>query len=489
MKLPYVPREIVDWRSSGLVLFVIVTPLASLALLARENTNLGSVASLDSLLLSPASLAAAVTTYVAYRIRPHREAGWLAVVLAILSVQTLSVSALQVAVPGIDHHHLYPRLTELIVVGVMTTCIVLAGRMDVPTDPLALGLVLGTVLGFLRLAAVAELGPVELPVWSRAILGVLLLGTIVMLAVFFVRFRRIPSWAKWRLAAVAILIGLAELGHAFTRIAAAADIASLVADTLAAVMLCLTGLAILRQAIADDEADHEHLCAQLHHYQADSRAHRARMHEVNSTLAGISCATTLIHSEGEVPQQRRAVLETMVDAELARLTRLLSSPGDGFAPSGTRLVDFDVDEVLRPVVLAHQTRGHRVAWEPSGRRVTGDPDQLAEVVNILLDNAEKHGGPDVFVETVNGAADVEIRVTDSGPGVAEGVALFQWGARGPTSRGQGIGLHIAQELMDRQRGYLRLHRSAEEGTTFALGLQHAYAPAQMRTSGASTHIA
>jgi K+-sensing histidine kinase KdpD len=48
--------------------------------------------------------------------------------------------------------------------------------------------------------------------------------------------------------------------------------------------------------------------------------------------------------------------------------------------------------------------------------------------------------------------------------------MFEWGARGPASTGQGIGLHVAHRLMNEQHGYLRVVNRPRGGATFLVGL-------------------
>jgi signal transduction histidine kinase len=48
--------------------------------------------------------------------------------------------------------------------------------------------------------------------------------------------------------------------------------------------------------------------------------------------------------------------------------------------------------------------------------------------------------------------------------------LFEWGARGPGSRGQGIGLNVAWSLAESQGGYLHLRDTSGPGATFVVGL-------------------
>jgi signal transduction histidine kinase len=166
--------------------------------------------------------------------------------------------------------------------------------------------------------------------------------------------------------------------------------------------------------------------------------------------------------------QRRRLLEDMILAELGRHERLMAET-TGRPPEHRTI---DLDDTIRTLVLSQEARGHTVRWKPSGHRVTGQPDAIAEVINILLDNAARHGNATAEVDVRRTADAVEIVVRDDGPGVDESVRkrLFTWEARGPGSRGQGIGLHTAHELMKRQGGYLALRDGARGGATFVLGL-------------------
>ena len=62
---------------------------------------------------------------------------------------------------------------------------------------------------------------------------------------------------------------------------------------------------------------------------------------------------------------------------------------------------------------------------------------------------------------------------DDGPGVPDDLrgSLFAWGARGPTSPGQGIGLQLAKRLMVEQAGNLTLESDGRPGgATFVLSI-------------------
>ncbi len=216
---------------------------------------------------------------------------------------------------------------------------------------------------------------------------------------------------------------------------------------------------------ADD--DSEAIVVELREAQALLRADRALMHEVGSTVAGISSASDLVRTAAGLCPERRAALESMLSAELARLQRLLQ-------PADAGLHTFDLDETIRPLVVSQEARGHHVTWQPTdGLRGIGKPDDVAEVVNILLENAARHGGGEgtrVSIAACDNA--IEVVVADAGPGVAREVLprLFEWEASRASSPGQGIGLHIARQLVEDLGGDLRLDESVVRGATFRVQL-------------------
>lgn len=216
------------------------------------------------------------------------------------------------------------------------------------------------------------------------------------------------------------------------------------------------------------------------------RDERARLHEAASALAGIRAATTLLSSPGAIGDDRRAAMTAMVQSELERLERMVRRQQDAARPGipepradempadEMRAEVIDLDSVVATMVLAHEAKGTDVVWRPSRMLALGDSDQLTEALNVLLDNAGAHGSGPVRIEVraaEPASTSVEIAVTDDGPGVAPELRrrIFAWGVSRPGSTGQGIGLHAARDLMERQGGYLEL-AEASERTTFVLGI-------------------
>ena len=107
----------------------------------------------------------------------------------------------------------------------------------------------------------------------------------------------------------------------------------------------------------------------------------------------------------------------------------------------------------------------------------GDPDAVARVVRILIDNALRYGPPGqaVTLQTTCADARAGIAVSDRGPGIPEEerehiFERFHRGrATGPEG-GFGLGLAIGRELAERMGGALRLADHEPPGACFLLTL-------------------
>ena len=141
--------------------------------------------------------------------------------------------------------------------------------------------------------------------------------------------------------------------------------------------------------------------------------------------------------------------------------------------------DVDLAELARGVVgeFAPEVGRRRAEVElrvpEGGVDARCDPERVAQIVRILLDNALRHTpeGTNVTVTANrdNGAA--SIAVADDGPGIgpaAEG-QVFERFYTADAVRGSGLGLAIAQELAARMRGNIDL-RSRPGETIFTLAL-------------------
>ncbi len=102
-----------------------------------------------------------------------------------------------------------------------------------------------------------------------------------------------------------------------------------------------------------------------------------------------------------------------------------------------------------------------------------DPERVAQVLRILIDNALTHTPPGtgvvVSAERDNGA--VRVAVRDDGPGIGADAAarVFEPFFTSDDAQGSGLGLAIARELVGRMRGSLEVDATPGR-TTFSLEL-------------------
>ncbi len=452
----------------------------SLLLLVRPGAlDLAGTAAATSLLLHVVVLVAAAFTYLNWRLSGGVLAGWLTLTLTMLSAPHIALAAVLIADPEVaDNGPWWPLLTKVAAVAVLLGVVLFAARLEelpvapVPVDPLAAGLAAGIAFSGLGLALLRWAPEVMLPsaLLTFASLVPALLAVAVALA--SMKGAQVTSGLRWRLCGgVALVTFGGTIAHSMLP-AVTRDALTVGSTGLGTLVLCQLSLEMVRASLRNKKRELRYLYQRLIEVETEDRENRARLHQVAATVAGLTSVSRLLHEPDiALPRQRRWLLEHTLDAELSRLGRLMAERDD-------RLTVFALDDVLRPLVVAQQAQGRSVHWAPSGAVVYANPDSLAEAVHVLLENAAKHGKGtgatvSVFGSTLAEGGTVEIRVSDSGPGVGADVRgrLFEWGARGADSRGQGIGLSLARDLVEQQGGYLVLDDSPHAGATFVLGLK------------------
>jgi signal transduction histidine kinase len=173
-----------------------------------------------------------------------------------------------------------------------------------------------------------------------------------------------------------------------------------------------------------------------------------------------------------------------LSGELLDLSRL-----DAAVPLRSEPVE--LGEIVRAVAAEFELRAQErsttiAAILPDGPCWgSGDPDAVARVVRILLDNALRYGprGAPVRVEAHVRGGRSAITVADEGPGIAPEerdriFERFHRGASAGSSGGFGLGLAIGRELARRMGGELEVDGDGSDGTRFAFWLRAAHAPAE-----------
>jgi signal transduction histidine kinase len=205
-------------------------------------------------------------------------------------------------------------------------------------------------------------------------------------------------------------------------------------------------------------------------------------HEVRNPLNSIALQLSIL-------ERRIAKLDPGLGAQMAELTgiirdevrRLDELVGDFllFARADRvqhREADLDalVDEVVRLLRPEARRAGVSLRREQMGAPVSTfrmDAEKIKQVVINLVRNAIEAmpQGGGVVVET--GVADglVRLAVSDNGPGLPEGLDVFQLFVT-TKPKGTGLGLSIVQQILTQHGGEIRAESEKGRGTAFVITL-------------------
>ena len=216
-------------------------------------------------------------------------------------------------------------------------------------------------------------------------------------------------------------------------------------------------------------------------------------HELRTPLASlIGFIDTLLGPAADDPQAQRRFLAIM-QAQAARMRRLIDNL---MSLSRIQLMEHERPrgKVELPALVATVADG----FEPllAGRKVVlrvelpdglppvrGDADQIAQVLQNLLDNASKYASNEIALSArpVQGdawpsAPGVVVSVRDDGPGIAEHhlprlTERFYRVEEGEAGRvGSGLGLAIVKHIVGRHGGRLLIESTRGQGSLFSVWL-------------------
>jgi signal transduction histidine kinase len=198
-------------------------------------------------------------------------------------------------------------------------------------------------------------------------------------------------------------------------------------------------------------------------------------HELRTPVASLQTLLELVADEAGDEEPDMTAVRADIDSALTQARRL-----GGLAHGLLDLSRLDAEATQRrePVELGELARAVAAEFRPpplvDAERcwALGDPDAVARIVRLLVDNAYRHGDGRVEVHTQRRNGVVVVRVLDHGPGVPESEreAIFERFRRGESSTtpGFGLGLAIGRELARRMGGELALEEGP--GGRFALAL-------------------
>jgi signal transduction histidine kinase len=201
----------------------------------------------------------------------------------------------------------------------------------------------------------------------------------------------------------------------------------------------------------------------------DAAIHRARAraadlaHGLKTSLAVLASDAAELRSRGEIAVADE--IAALADGMTRHVERELARARAGARVRGGTL------QLVRPVaekivgVLRRTPRGERIDWRiliPEDLAAPVDPQDLAELLGNLAENAAKWAASQVRIEGEQTGGEVTLRVEDDGPGLRDeqiAVALTRGDRLDQTKPGSGLGLAIVSDLADAYGAALLLKRS------------------------------
>ncbi len=204
-------------------------------------------------------------------------------------------------------------------------------------------------------------------------------------------------------------------------------------------------------------------------------------HELRTPVSVIMGHAEAVH-DGVLPPSLESF--EIIRDEVERLDGLIEDLRTlSRADAGELPIEFQpvsVAKLLEKVQIMHKQHaaGKNIAIElqvqPGLPEISADPGRMVQVLSNLVDNAliyTPEGGR-VIISAQVVAESLEVRVHDSGPGIAEDELerVFDRFYRSDPSRqrneaGSGLGLAIAKSIVEKHNGRIWAESKAGEGTT------------------------
>lgn len=201
-------------------------------------------------------------------------------------------------------------------------------------------------------------------------------------------------------------------------------------------------------------------------------------HDLRHPLTAILAYAEFL-AEASLGEAQRSDLYQEIRSAVSRMTELISSllefskTRQVLQPSRENVADV-VDRVIQTIRLqpdfskiqiTHDREGLTEAWV--------DAKKLERAIHNLILNACEAVPLDsgkIQISTVRAGDGIEVRIADNGPGIPESIqdSVFQPFVSHGKANGTGLGLAVAQKVIQDHGGHIEIEATGEAGTTFKL---------------------
>jgi len=223
----------------------------------------------------------------------------------------------------------------------------------------------------------------------------------------------------------------------------------------------------------------ERQVGELRRMEADARRFVADVsHELRTPLAAMTAVTDVLDEESEQLPGDAGKAARLVSQETKNLAQLVEDLIEiSRFDAGTAALsrdDIDVAAAIRATLRSRGWTEEVTTSLPDGVVARLDPRRLDVIVANLVGNALRHGAAPVTVSLRAAAGQVEVAVSDSGPGLAPDVLahvfdrFYKADSARSRSDGAGLGLAIALENARLHGGTLVAGNRSAHGAVFTL---------------------
>lgn len=210
-------------------------------------------------------------------------------------------------------------------------------------------------------------------------------------------------------------------------------------------------------------------------------------HEIRNQLTGVIGALKVVEAESPTGDPNKPVLGRIL-SQMERMSQTVVTAMEFARPLRPAVVSVDVAEVLdrASFFVEREAVEHNIRlqkrYAPALPHAHIDEDLMKQVfLNIMLNGVQAmpRGGT-LDVETrAAGARAIEVTISDQGVGIpAEHLARIFSPFFSTKTHGTGLGLYIARQIVETQRGQIEVQSRPGEGTSFTVRLPAAVGPGE-----------